>query len=72
MPEPHLLKDGEDSIGVAGATIRVYVNIGLFSEYWLTLHNRLIGLKKQQPFEIPYAREHSIFWRATVERLASL
>ena len=24
--------------------IRVYVNIGMFSEYWLTRHNRLIGL----------------------------
>jgi cytochrome c5 len=73
MPVPHILKDGADSIGVAGATIRVYVNIGMFSEYWLTLHQRLIGLlKPQQPFEIPYAREHSIFWRATEERLANI
>jgi hypothetical protein len=72
MPVPHVLKDGADSIGVAGATIRVYVNIGMFSEYWLTLHNRLIGLKPQQPFEIPYAREHSVFWRATEERLANI
>jgi cytochrome c5 len=72
MPVPHVLKDGADSIGVAGATIRVYVNIGMFSEYWLTLHNRLIGLTPQKPFEIPYAREHSIFWRATEERLANI
>ncbi len=72
MPVPHILKDGADSIGVRGATIRVYVNIGMFSEYWLTLHNRLIGLKKQQPFEIPYAREHSVFWRATEERLDNI
>jgi cytochrome c1 len=69
MPVPHVLKDGADSIGVRGATIRVYVNIGMFSEYWLTRHNRLIGLRPQQPFEIPYAREHSVFWRATEERL---
>ena len=41
MPVPHILKDGADSIGVPGATIRVYVNIGMFSEYWLTRHNRL-------------------------------
>jgi len=40
--------------------------------YWLTRHNRLIGLTKQQPFEIPYAREHSVFWRATEERLAGI
>ena len=72
MPVPHILKDGADSIGVAGATIRVYVNIGMFSEYWLTLHDRLIGLTPQQPFEIPYAREHSVFWRATEERLANV
>jgi cytochrome c5 len=73
MPVPHILKDGADSIGVPGATIRVYVNIGMFSEYWLTLHQRLIGLlKPQKPFEIPYAREHSVFWRATEERLAGI
>jgi cytochrome c5 len=72
MPVPHILKDGADSIGVAGATIRVYVNIGMFSEYWLTRHNRLLGLTPQKPFEIPYAREHSVFWRATEERLANI
>jgi len=71
-PVPHILKDGADSIGVRGATIRVYVNIGMFSEYWLTRHNRLIGLAPQKPFEIPYAREHSVFWRATEERLDNI
>jgi cytochrome c5 len=72
MAVPHILKDGADSIGVPGATIRVYINIGMFSEYWLTRHNRLIGLTDQKPFEIPYAREHSVFWRATEERLANV
>ena len=72
MPVPHILKDGADSVGVPGATIRVYVNIGMFSEYWLTRHQRLIGLMKQEPFEIPYAREHSVFWRATEERLPNI
>jgi cytochrome c5 len=72
MPVPHILKDGADSIGVPGATIRVYVNIGMFSEYWLTLHQRLVGLTPQKPFQIPYAREHSVFWRATEERLAGI
>jgi hypothetical protein len=72
MPVAHILKDGADSIGVPGATIRVYVNIGMFSEYWLTRHNRLIGLSAQKPFEIPYARDHSIFWRATEERLGNI
>ena len=72
MPVAHILKDGADSIGIPGATIRVYVNIGMFSEYWLTRHNRLIGLTPQKPFEIPYAREHSVFWRATEERLDNI
>ncbi len=72
MPVAHILKDGADSIGVPGATIRVYINIGMFSEYWLSRHNRLIGLFPQQAFEIPYAREHSVFWRATEERLAHI
>jgi cytochrome c5 len=72
MAVPHILKDGADSIGVAGATIRVYVNIGMFSEYWLTRHNRLIGLTAQEPFEIPFAQEHSVFWRATEQRVANI
>lgn len=72
MPVARILKDGADSIGVPGATIRVYVNIGMFSEYWLTRHNRLVGLRAQKPFEIPFAREHSVFWRATEERLGNI
>jgi hypothetical protein len=68
----HILKDGADSVGVPGATIRVYINIGMFSEYWLTLHNRLVGLKDQQPFKVKYAREHSVFWLATEERLGNI
>jgi cytochrome c5 len=72
MAVPHILKDGADSIGVPGATIRVYVNIGMFSEYWLTRHNRLIGLTTQEPFEIPFAQKHSVFWRATEERVPEI
>jgi len=72
MPVAHILKDGADSIGVPGATIRVFVNIGMFSEYWLTRHNRLIGLSQQQPFEISYARDNSVFWLATEERVANI
>jgi hypothetical protein len=44
----------------------------MFSEYWLTLHNRLVGLKDQQPFKVKYAREHSVFWLATEERLGNI
>jgi hypothetical protein len=72
MAVPHILKDGADSVGVRGATIRVFVNIGMYSEYWLTLHNRLLGLVPQKPFEIPYAQAHSVFWMATQERLDNI
>jgi len=72
MQVAHILKDGADSIGVRGATIRVFVNIGMFSEYWLTRHNRLLGLVPQKPFEIPYARANSVFWLATEERLDNI
>ena len=66
---PHILRDGADSIGVAGATIRVYVNIGLFSEYWLTRHMPGIGLRQQKPFEIAVAHSNSVYWQATEDRL---
>ena len=46
----HILKDGADSIGVAGASLRVYVNIGMCSDYWLTLHDPVNGRTPQQPF----------------------
>jgi len=68
MPVPHIVKDGADSVGIPGAVLRVYVNIGMFSEYWLTRHNGLIGLMPQQPFETAYAQENSIYWQATVQR----
>ncbi len=72
MCVPHILKDGADSMGIGGAAIRVYVNIGMFSEYWLTLHNPLLGLTPQRPFEIRYARQHSTYWLATERRLPAL
>ena len=49
-PVHHILKDGADSIGVAGASLRVYVNIGMCSDYWLTLHDPVNGRTPQKPF----------------------
>jgi hypothetical protein len=69
---PHILKDGADSVGVPGATIRVYVNEGLFSQYWLSRHDILVGLTPQKPFEIAKARQDSVYWRATEARLANI
>jgi hypothetical protein len=69
---PHILKDGADSVGIAGAALRVYVNVGVFSQYWLTLHRPLLGVRSQQPFEVAYANENSTYWRATEQRMENL
>lgn len=66
----HILKDGADSIGVAGASLRVYVNIGTCSDYWLTLHEPLMGRTPQRPFDIDKARKECEDWRNTEARMA--
>jgi hypothetical protein len=65
MPVPHVLKDGADSVGVPGATLRVYVNIGSYSQHFLQQHNALLGLTPQKPFSIKTAQENSVYWLAS-------
>lgn len=65
----HILKDGADSIGVAGASLRVYVNIGMCSDYWLTLHDAVEGIGSQKPFLIEKARTDCADFRATEARM---
>ena len=65
----HILKDGADSIGVAGASLRVYVNIGMCSEYWLSLHDAVEGMGDQKPFLIDKARKDCADYRATEDRM---
>ncbi len=72
MPVPHVLKDGADSVGIPGATLRVYINIGMFSQHWLQQHNALIGLREQQPFSISTAQKNSVFWRATEQKFENI
>lgn len=72
MHVPHVLKDGADSVGVPGATLRVYINIGLFSQHWLQQHNPLIGIKKQKPFSIDLAKKNSVYWRATETKFPNI
>jgi hypothetical protein len=62
---PRVLKDGSDSVGVIGALNRVYLNIGLYSEDWLTHFNPLFGFKKISLIKIKDAEEKSAYWRAT-------
>jgi len=62
---PHVLEDGSDSVGLLGALNRVYLNIGLFSEEWLTHFNPVVGGKPITPIEIAIARKNSSYWLAT-------
>jgi hypothetical protein len=68
---PHVLKDGADSVGLAGALARVFINIGEFHEQWLTHFTPLIG-GKQTPFDVAKANANSVYWQATAERLPNL
>src|SRR5581483_11728367 len=68
----HILKDGADSIGVAGASLRVYVNIGMCGDYWVTLHDPVYGVAKaQQPFDMDHARATCEDWRKTEARMGA-
>lgn len=69
---PHVLKDGADSVGLVGATARVYVNIGMYSQHWLQQHNALVGLREQEPFDVKTANENSVYWQATLEKFENV
>ena len=67
---PHVLKDGADSIGIAGASLRVYLNIGMCGDYLSTLHDPIDGVKKPQaPFDMDHARAACEDWRNTEARM---
>jgi mono/diheme cytochrome c family protein len=69
----HVLKDGSDSQSIPIASIRVYVNIGMFGDYWVTrLWNPLDPKKTQQPFEMDHAASDSDDWRQTLQRMPNL
>ena len=52
-------------MGALGALNRVYLNIGLFSEEWMTHFRAVIGGQKITPIEIAVARKNSTYWGAT-------
>ncbi|MGD2115011.1 MAG: hypothetical protein PVG07_08160 [Acidobacteriota bacterium] len=66
---PHILKDGADSIGPAGAALRVYVNIGLCPDYRMSLEDTFTGLETQQPFVHETAERDCLDWRLTAARM---
>ncbi len=67
---PHILKDGADSIGVPGASLRVYINIGMCSEQWLRHHDLGEGREPQTPFSVAEAEKECEAWRQTEVRMA--
>ena len=71
-PVPHVLLEGADSVGAWGALARVYLNIGVFSERWITLHNPLVGFRKQQPFKLSDLEANSVYWQADKPRVEYL
>lgn len=64
-PVPRVLMEGADSVGAWGALARVHLNIGTFSERWITLCNPLVGFKDQQPFKLTDLEKNSVYWKAT-------
>jgi hypothetical protein len=62
---PRVLKDGSDSVGVLGALNHAYLNIGLYSEDWLTHFNPFLRGKPVSPIRINVAEVNSAYWRAT-------
>lgn len=80
---PHILKDGSDSIGAAGAGLRVYVNIGTCPDYRYSLEYTYLGVPNpvepllpphakdtaQRPFEIAKARKECVDWQLTEARI---
>lgn len=49
----------------------MYVNIGMCSDYWITLHDPVMGRTPQKPFDIAYARANCADWRATEARMTN-
>lgn len=66
---PHILMDGADSIGVAGAGMRVYTNIGTCGDYRMSLEDTFVGIKSQHPFDLEKAEAECEDWRLTAERI---
>jgi hypothetical protein len=67
----HVLKDGADSVGLAGALSRVFINIGEFHQEWLKHYTPLIG-GKQTPMSVEAANKGSPYWNATAKNLPNL
>jgi cytochrome c5 len=81
---PHILKDGSDSIGPAGAALRVYVNIGTCPDYRMSLEDTFTGILRppplssdaknptvQHPFDLNKAQQDCVDWQLTAARMTN-
>lgn len=69
---PHILKDGADSIGAAGAALRVYVNIGTCGATRMSREDVLLGIgRDQSPFVIADADARCQDFQQTRARIAN-
>ncbi len=69
---PHILKDGSDSIGAAGAALRVYVNIGTCPDYRNSLEDTFLGIKdRQHPFDLAKVERDCVDWQLTAARMGN-
>jgi len=66
---PHILKDGADSIGVAGASLRVYLNEGMCVDEWVKHHDLIDGLTPQTPISRDYMFANCKEYQATAARM---
>jgi hypothetical protein len=67
---PHVLKDGADSIGAAGAALRVYVNIGTCGAMRMNAEDVLVGVgRDQSPFSIKTAEGECQDYQQTMARI---
>ena len=79
---PHILKDGSDSIGPAGAALRVYINIGSCPDYRYSLEDTFLGIVRrpplesdahnptaQHPFSLDKAQKECVDWQLTAARM---
>jgi mono/diheme cytochrome c family protein len=67
---PHILKDGADSIGVAGASLRVFLNEGMCVDEFVKHHDLLEGKTEQTPISRDYLYQNCKEYRDTAERMA--
>ncbi|MEO6788579.1 MAG: hypothetical protein ABI318_20855, partial [Chthoniobacteraceae bacterium] len=64
---PMVLGPGEDSVGIFGALERVPHNVGVFSEYWLTTGNLVLGFTPQRPFRLAVGQTNSVYWNVNMK-----